>query len=144
MKCPNCKDKDLEAADIEGYPVEVDHCSTCDGMWLDRGELEQLLEAPGGALRFPRGAAPTRRMCPTCSRAMYTFYYPRTFVAVDMCKLCHGLWLDRREFEEIDTVRRFAKESGVVAREKPKKPSGIKGLLLEFIEVNIAAHKFWK
>ncbi len=42
MKCPNCKDHNLVIAERRG--VEIDHCPECRGIWLDRGELDKILE----------------------------------------------------------------------------------------------------
>ena len=42
MKCPNCVDTLLVMADKQG--VEIDYCPNCRGIWLDRGELDKLLE----------------------------------------------------------------------------------------------------
>jgi len=42
MKCPNCVDTLLVMADKQG--VEIDYCPHCRGVWLDRGELDKLLE----------------------------------------------------------------------------------------------------
>jgi Zn-finger nucleic acid-binding protein len=42
MKCPNCVDTLLVMADKQG--VEIDYCPDCRGVWLDRGELDKLLE----------------------------------------------------------------------------------------------------
>lgn len=41
MNCPVC-DAKLRAVDKHG--VEVDICPDCKGVWLDRGELEKLIE----------------------------------------------------------------------------------------------------
>ena len=41
MKCPNC-DETLVMADRNG--VEIDYCPKCRGVWLDRGELDKILE----------------------------------------------------------------------------------------------------
>ena len=41
MKCPICN-VDLLLADKHG--IEIDYCPTCRGIWLDRGELEKLVE----------------------------------------------------------------------------------------------------
>ena len=45
MKCPVCK-VDLMMADRHG--VEIDHCLTCRGVWLDRGELDKIVERAAG------------------------------------------------------------------------------------------------
>ena len=42
MKCPNCKDHSLVIAERKG--IEIDHCPECRGIWLDRGELDKILE----------------------------------------------------------------------------------------------------
>ncbi len=42
MKCPICTDKDLVMADRAG--VEIDYCPQCRGVWLDRGELDKIIE----------------------------------------------------------------------------------------------------
>ncbi len=41
MKCPVCAD-DLLLAERQG--VEIDYCPKCRGVWLDRGELDILIE----------------------------------------------------------------------------------------------------
>lgn len=42
MFCPVCKTVELVMADRQG--TEIDHCPTCRGVWLDRGELDKLIE----------------------------------------------------------------------------------------------------
>jgi Zn-finger nucleic acid-binding protein len=42
MKCPNFVDTTLVMADRQG--VEIDYCPACRGVWLDRGELDKLLD----------------------------------------------------------------------------------------------------
>lgn len=41
MNCPVC-DAPLRA--IQKYGVEIDICPGCKGVWLDRGELEKIIE----------------------------------------------------------------------------------------------------
>ncbi len=42
MKCPVCKDVTLLMSEKKG--IEIDYCPECRGIWLDRGELEKLME----------------------------------------------------------------------------------------------------
>lgn len=42
MKCPTCPESTLVMTDRQG--VEIDYCPTCRGVWLDRGELDKLVE----------------------------------------------------------------------------------------------------
>jgi len=41
MKCPNCNETLLMT---ERQTVEIDYCPNCRGVWLDKGELDKLLE----------------------------------------------------------------------------------------------------
>ncbi len=41
MKCPSC-DELLVMSDRQG--VEIDYCPKCRGLWLDRGELDKIIE----------------------------------------------------------------------------------------------------
>ena len=42
MKCPACIEPDLMMTDRQG--VEIDYCPKCRGVWLDRGELDKIIE----------------------------------------------------------------------------------------------------
>jgi Zn-finger nucleic acid-binding protein len=42
MKCPVCPETTLLMTDRQG--VEIDYCPNCRGVWLDRGELDKLLQ----------------------------------------------------------------------------------------------------
>lgn len=42
MKCPTCNDVALVMSERQG--VEIDYCPQCRGVWLDRGELDKLIE----------------------------------------------------------------------------------------------------
>ena len=42
MKCPVCENVDLTMADRQG--VEIDYCPKCRGVWLDRGELDKIID----------------------------------------------------------------------------------------------------
>lgn len=41
MKCPICE-VELLMSDRQG--VEIDYCPQCRGIWLDRGELDKIIE----------------------------------------------------------------------------------------------------
>lgn len=41
MNCPSCNTT-LTMADRNG--VEIDYCPQCRGVWLDRGELDKIIE----------------------------------------------------------------------------------------------------
>lgn len=54
MKCPVCTQVDLMMTDRQG--VEIDYCPQCRGIWLDRGEMDKIIE---------RSAAPAMPQQPT-------------------------------------------------------------------------------
>lgn len=41
MPCPRCR-VDLLMTDRQG--IEIDYCPKCRGVWLDRGELDKIIE----------------------------------------------------------------------------------------------------
>jgi Zn-finger nucleic acid-binding protein len=60
MDCPICK-VSLEMADRQG--IEIDYCPKCRGIWLDRGELDKLIERSSQPYtppqpNFPQGGRP--------------------------------------------------------------------------------------
>lgn len=42
MLCPTCDNVNLAMTDRQG--IEIDYCPKCRGIWLDRGELDRLIE----------------------------------------------------------------------------------------------------
>ncbi len=42
MLCPTCDNVHLAMTDRQG--IEIDYCPQCRGIWLDRGELDRLIE----------------------------------------------------------------------------------------------------
>lgn len=104
MECPYCETEELEAM-IEYSGVQLDRCTTCEGLWFDGGELEQVLDSPVQGLELPEDAEKGEKICPRCRVEMFVFQYPTTQVIVDMCPDCHGLWLDGGELVEIAASR---------------------------------------
>lgn len=41
MKCPNCN---VNLVMSERSGIEIDYCPECRGVWLDRGELDKIIE----------------------------------------------------------------------------------------------------
>ncbi|MDQ9172307.1 zf-TFIIB domain-containing protein [Oxalobacteraceae bacterium R-40] len=42
MKCPVCKETHMVMTERQN--IEIDYCPQCRGIWLDRGELDKLIE----------------------------------------------------------------------------------------------------
>ena len=102
MNCPHCN-VELKIEDHKG--IEVDRCPSCQGMWLDYGELDQLEdialdedEIKGTLVYSPvKGKLP----CPKCGEAMQRFDYRGYILEIDLCEEGHGTWLDAGEDKRI-------------------------------------------
>ena len=63
MKCP-IDGSDLVMAERQG--IEIDYCPKCRGVWLDRGELDKIIDraAPSEREPEPSFAAPQHQPYP--------------------------------------------------------------------------------
>lgn len=58
MRCP-IDNETLVMADRNG--VEIDYCPKCRGVWLDRGELDKIIERASANAAPPPREAPRHR-----------------------------------------------------------------------------------
>lgn len=65
MKCPNCNVA-LTMADRNG--IEIDYCPDCRGVWLDRGELDKIIERSFQQPSIPQPPVPQQSNYPTQER----------------------------------------------------------------------------
>ena len=108
MLCPVCK-KPLDKAIL--YGVEVNYCPICLGLWFEKDELRWAKDTKDRNLRWldidlwkeedkfkiSRGS----KLCPACRLPLYEVNYGDSDVKIDVCNVCHGIWLDRGEFRKI-------------------------------------------
>ncbi|HPI92494.1 MAG TPA: zf-TFIIB domain-containing protein [Deltaproteobacteria bacterium] len=103
MQCPGCSGH-LVTLEISG--VEVDYCFTCQGIWLDNGEMERLVGLEGGDDRVIGSLRPTSvgektKRCPACRRVMEKVATGSgNVVILDRCRN-HGMWSDAGELKKI-------------------------------------------
>ena len=62
MDCPVCTEVKLAMSDRQG--IEIDYCPQCRGVWLDRGELDKLIERASAELAAPPPAPQAARPPP--------------------------------------------------------------------------------
>lgn len=115
--CPACK-ANLNLYTV--YGIEIEGCPKCKGIFLDSDKLRVLkdkcekgswqtlrwmddeVEAVGKA-----NAMPSNRLCPKCSFDKAVKFVSTSFgdskIMLDWCPKCHGVWLDRDEFQKIVT-----------------------------------------
>lgn len=124
MYCPDCRE---EMIVLEVDKVEVDFCLKCEGIWLDEGELEILLEGIDESRKFiesfqvDKKSTEKKRKCPVCHKKMDKISINKTTSAgtvthsleespevdekmiIDSCRRKHGIWFDQGElFKTLD------------------------------------------
>lgn len=116
MHCPRCRGS-LTDTTYEG--VSIHRCSGCDGEWLDRDELQSIVQ------NWEKKFSPTELKklksihtadftidpdehtlkCPRCDQELERFNYASTSgVALDKCPGCGGIWLDENELEQVQIL----------------------------------------
>jgi Zn-finger nucleic acid-binding protein len=110
MDCPNCHLK-LEGVDVAG--VRLDRCPKCQGIWFDKNELKVLRERQhDGDYRWIdvelwrdldkfRARQQKECLCPKDGHPLTTVRYGDSGVSVDVCSTCHGIWLEKGEYQRI-------------------------------------------
>ena len=58
LLCPACR---VDLVMSERHGVEIDYCPKCRGVWLDRGELDKILERGASEIGGQMGQAPVER-----------------------------------------------------------------------------------
>lgn len=115
MLCPRDKTP-LQPETYEG-DVQVDRCSACDGVWLQRKELEAIqnlrerdysgelggIDAVALAYERARQASSPPVSCPECGSALVAEEYAYcSQIIVDRCGKCGGVWLDSGELSALE------------------------------------------
>jgi len=72
MLCPSDK-TNLVMSDRQG--IEIDYCPTCRGIWLDRGELDKILERNAAEVARPPTVAQPEQQGPYPPQQRYSDDY---------------------------------------------------------------------
>ena len=105
MLCPRDQTELLEE---QLHGIEVDHCPTCNGRWLDHHELDELEagkaneEERRGMIQYAERESELK--CPVCGERMLAFNYRASNVELDSCEQEHGFWLDAGEAGEVRDI----------------------------------------
>ena len=113
--CPRCKSM-CSTRLYEG--VEIDSCDSCQGVWLDQGELqaiaatEEVAFARSSIDEAVRSAKPGLNSssqsapvaCPICAKPARAINYQyQSGVIINVC-MDHGFWLDSGELQRIEMI----------------------------------------
>ncbi|MFQ5472601.1 MAG: zf-TFIIB domain-containing protein [Dehalococcoidia bacterium] len=152
MKCPKQHD---ELREVDAGPARIDLCPTCQGSWYDVGELRVLKDKESaGDYRWIhvdlwkdpwafRTSEQRGLLCPRDGATLTTLRYGETSVSVDACGDCHGIWLEKNEYDEIvaelekrvntETLREYASD---LQEEFLEVFAGPKGTLSELKDID--------
>ena len=118
MNCPVCK---TAMVILELQSIEIDYCPSCEGIWLDSGELELLLEDSVEkenllkSFQTDEKSSEQKLKCPICRKKMDKILVGKDkSVLIDKCKNHHGLWFDKGELESIISMGSFDKSNKVL------------------------------
>ena len=105
MRCPKC-DLEMSPKDYDG--VEVDRCFGCGGIWLDKGELEEIDSKKISTLIDIAGQTEKAEVmdqfdatCHRCDNPMMSLTGAND-VKFEWCDQCEGLFFDRGELAALD------------------------------------------
>ena len=133
----NCPDCAVPLARYRAFSIEFEGCPKCKGTWLYKHELLKLKDqVRHGSLRWMNdevenvgmaSARPSNRNCVKCKTTkMLAVLFGKSAVMVDWCPQCHGIWLEKREFDSIvDYLKNEADEM---------KPGGIRKEALDEVK----------
>jgi Zn-finger nucleic acid-binding protein len=93
MQCPVCTTERLVISDRQG--IEIDYCPKCRGVWLDRGELDKIIDRAAAEVAPPPRAEPPRAPEPP----------PRHYED----RPRHAHYEHRRDYDDDDYYRRYGK-----------------------------------
>jgi len=97
------------------FKIQIEGCPKCKGIFLDKDELRKLKDKINQdtwqKLRWmddeveaieKTNAMLSKRLCPKCNQIkMISTIFGGSKIIIDWCPKCHGMWLDRDEFQEI-------------------------------------------
>ena len=118
MKCPVC-DELMIVLELE--EIEIDYCTECEGIWLDGGELELLLEEASekkgllSSFKVDNSSSEKKIHCPICFKKMEKVLVGSgSKILIDRCKNHHGLWFNKGELFEVVKLGSLDKENKIL------------------------------
>lgn len=114
MDCPICAKPMIV---LELNQVEIDHCTSCGGVWLDAEEMDLLLDGAARRkeirehIQADSTTHEAKRRCPICRKKMEKARVrhegQQESILIDRCKRGHGTWLDGGELQQIIALSEF-------------------------------------
>ncbi len=104
--CPHCF-VSLEKANLKKglWSVEIDNCVSCNGLYLDKGELLKLTSnrpLHNITTKYLGVDSDSKLLCPGCGSIMDMESV--SSIEIDVCLQCNGVWLDSDELEQLKAL----------------------------------------
>ena len=151
--CPN-DHIELQRVKLKG--VNIDECSKCQGMWLDKDELKIVKNRTDENIRwinfeifqeqknkFEKNQ--TFKKCPKDHTVMNLLQYGKSKTAIEKCPHCQGVWLEKGEFEKMirylekkiypETASQYSVDALKKLLEIPQEPSHIVSEIQDFLVI---------
>ena len=108
-QCPKCR-QTMDKRTHKG--ITVDHCPSCQGLWFDLRELEDLRKLAGSEAldpSEPHGSddrVPASELrCPDHGQPLVRVADPKQpHVRMEKCSICYGVFLDAGEFRDLKVL----------------------------------------
>lgn len=105
MQCPKCA-ATMEMVSYEG--IEIDRCTSCQGIWFDMLEHEDLKNISGseaidvGPPDLGREQNSKHRIsCPVCKEPLIRMVVgAQPHISYEACTVCYGVYFDAGEFTD--------------------------------------------
>ena len=108
MNCPKCN---ANMTAMTYHTIMVDRCGKCHGIWLDKHELEQVMEKKLSSVldagEFTESSARSNELtahCQRCDRDMVALD-GAAGVRFDWCDVCGGMFFDKGELSILDSFK---------------------------------------
>lgn len=118
MLCLNCHTKLLNIEETHFFKHLIyDVCNRCDGLWLDKGELDKISYQTPGSVEFcsidmhlanatkTSGNKTSQSLhCLRCSNQplVKLHFMGESRILLDFCEKCNGMWVDGGELTKIN------------------------------------------
>lgn len=105
VACPSCR---CEMRVCVERGIELDICDSCNGVWLDGGELTKLAEKEENrrcswTIPTDQECPPTTLHCSRCSDPLLVKVIIKNHVFLG-CPICNGLFIDSGTLDRITSI----------------------------------------